>query len=265
MRCLSIQQPWAWAICAGFKRVENRTWKSPYRGPVAIVASAKESRANDAVRNFTGGRLPANTLAFSAIIGTAVLVDIVPLSAAVEDDPFAYGPLCWVFDRPVWFQKPIPTTAKLRLYESTAAESRRVDEAAGTNRALDRAEYGLFAKSLEGDPLVRILDQADQYMAEERWDDVRRAADRAFAVDPKAALGPYLQANMSFSEKRFQDALTECNRAIKLDPNWVDLYLGRKSIYEKLGDLQAAEADYARALELDPSIADEKADEGEEE
>lgn len=36
---LSIQQPWAWAIAHGPKRIENRTWTRPYRGPIAIHAS----------------------------------------------------------------------------------------------------------------------------------------------------------------------------------------------------------------------------------
>lgn len=27
MKALSIRQPWAWLICAGYKDVENRTWK----------------------------------------------------------------------------------------------------------------------------------------------------------------------------------------------------------------------------------------------
>lgn len=33
-RVLSIQQPWAWAIAAGHKRVENRSWSTRYRGVV---------------------------------------------------------------------------------------------------------------------------------------------------------------------------------------------------------------------------------------
>jgi ASCH domain len=39
VRVLSIQQPWAWAIVEGHKRVENRTWTTPYRGPVLIHAA----------------------------------------------------------------------------------------------------------------------------------------------------------------------------------------------------------------------------------
>lgn len=41
MRCLSIQQPWAWAIAHGGKNVENRTWATGYRGPLAIHAGVR--------------------------------------------------------------------------------------------------------------------------------------------------------------------------------------------------------------------------------
>jgi hypothetical protein len=37
--CLSVQQPFADLICAGIKTVENRTWKTDYRGTILIHAS----------------------------------------------------------------------------------------------------------------------------------------------------------------------------------------------------------------------------------
>jgi hypothetical protein len=40
MRILTVQQPAAGAIIALGKDVENRTWETKYRGPVAIQASA---------------------------------------------------------------------------------------------------------------------------------------------------------------------------------------------------------------------------------
>ncbi len=40
-KALSIIQPWASAITYAGKDVENRTWRTNYRGPIAIHASAK--------------------------------------------------------------------------------------------------------------------------------------------------------------------------------------------------------------------------------
>lgn len=47
MKCLSIQQPWAWAIVTGLKRIENRTWRTPHRGPMLVHAGKTQLRMKD--------------------------------------------------------------------------------------------------------------------------------------------------------------------------------------------------------------------------
>ncbi|MFS7306556.1 ASCH domain-containing protein [Rahnella inusitata] len=39
MKALSIRQPWAWLIVNGHKDIENRTWRTKFRGQVLIHAS----------------------------------------------------------------------------------------------------------------------------------------------------------------------------------------------------------------------------------
>jgi ASCH domain len=41
MKALSIKQPWASLIAHGIKDIENRTWKTHFRGRIFIHASAK--------------------------------------------------------------------------------------------------------------------------------------------------------------------------------------------------------------------------------
>jgi len=41
MKALSIKQPWASLIAHGVKDIENRTWKTNFRGRIYIHASAK--------------------------------------------------------------------------------------------------------------------------------------------------------------------------------------------------------------------------------
>lgn len=41
MKALSIKQPWAWLIANGHKDIENRTWKTNFRGQFLIHASKK--------------------------------------------------------------------------------------------------------------------------------------------------------------------------------------------------------------------------------
>lgn len=43
-KAISIRQPWPWLITMGYKPVENRTWHTHYRGPVAIHASQGMTR-----------------------------------------------------------------------------------------------------------------------------------------------------------------------------------------------------------------------------
>jgi hypothetical protein len=47
MKTLSVRQPYAWLIVAGFKTIENRTWRTNYRGPLQIHASQKAGRGRD--------------------------------------------------------------------------------------------------------------------------------------------------------------------------------------------------------------------------
>jgi hypothetical protein len=41
MKTLSIRQPYASLICNGIKKIENRSWKTAYRGKLLIHASGK--------------------------------------------------------------------------------------------------------------------------------------------------------------------------------------------------------------------------------
>ena len=41
MKALSIIQPWAWLIAAGYKDIENRTWHTYFRGEFFIHASKR--------------------------------------------------------------------------------------------------------------------------------------------------------------------------------------------------------------------------------
>lgn len=46
MKVISIMQPWASLIAIGAKQFETRSWKTNYRGPIAIHASKKEPIVN---------------------------------------------------------------------------------------------------------------------------------------------------------------------------------------------------------------------------
>lgn len=51
---LSINQPWSWLIVRRYKPIENRNWRTNYRGAIAIHAGKKLDTAawNDVVSGF---------------------------------------------------------------------------------------------------------------------------------------------------------------------------------------------------------------------
>ncbi len=53
MRGLTVRQPWAWGIAWAGKNIENRSWLTHYRGPLAIHAASSFSRREyEAARDF---------------------------------------------------------------------------------------------------------------------------------------------------------------------------------------------------------------------
>ena len=56
MKTLSVKQPHATLICAGIKRVENRTWSTDYRGRLLIHASG------DALSFYDFSKMPQSWL-----------------------------------------------------------------------------------------------------------------------------------------------------------------------------------------------------------
>jgi activating signal cointegrator 1 len=106
MKALTILQPWAEMIARGVKRVENRTWRTKYRGPLAIHAGKSLAWMENEDPATWPGRYgvempPADELTFGAIIAIAELVDCVrveDLPADLRGHLFAAGPWCWVLD-----------------------------------------------------------------------------------------------------------------------------------------------------------------------
>lgn len=88
MKTLSIRQPWASIICAGIKDVENRTWKTNYRGKLLIHSSSYKcpkgvanllplEMGNTLLNEDLYGNIDLNDFPSSSIIGYVDLSDCV--------------------------------------------------------------------------------------------------------------------------------------------------------------------------------------------
>ena len=122
LRALTICQPYAELIRQGEKLVENRTWATAYRGPLAIHAG--KSRAwldeDDPVRH------PGMT--FGAIVAVADLYGCVQVGRLPEElrgHEHAHGPWCWLLRnvRPV---DPIPCRGGLGLWTPIEHDARKL-------------------------------------------------------------------------------------------------------------------------------------------
>lgn len=140
MKALSIKQPWASLIASGIKDIENRTWKTKYRGRIYIHASQKPVPFNGMTNgiNFTldqkreifrlypasEGRYPdiMSKYITSAIIGEVDIVDCVINHESIWAEhsakvvrklgEFGYHTVevpvyNWVLANPVLYKEPI--------------------------------------------------------------------------------------------------------------------------------------------------------------
>jgi activating signal cointegrator 1 len=124
MRCITIHQPFAHLIAVGAKRIENRTWKTAYRGPLLIHAGATRKLIETRPDLMARVADPAG-LAFGAAVAIVDLVDCVPL-AEVASEPYAVGPWCWLLANPTPLEPPVPMRGMQRLFPAPDLEAIRV-------------------------------------------------------------------------------------------------------------------------------------------
>lgn len=152
IRGLSLLQPWATLAALSLKKLETRSWYTPYRGGLAIHASMGKPRA---VRElcttdpFIRAALDAagltyNTLPRGGIIGYAQLVDVrqiqnsplatsAPVVRPGELTPherafgdYQDGRYAWLLTDTVALETMIPVTGKLQLWNMTSAVQEQV-------------------------------------------------------------------------------------------------------------------------------------------
>lgn len=120
MRALSVKQPWAFWIATGQKTVEMRSWKTDYRGPILICASAQRDGDFD--------KLDPEYFPLGCAICVVTLTDIVPMTAAMADAAMPYDDNSdckdedfpgygWFLSEPKVICPPFPVKGKLHFYD----------------------------------------------------------------------------------------------------------------------------------------------------
>lgn len=135
MKALSFRQPWANLAALGLKPVDNRPWRTDYRGPLYIHAADAddyfpppytEAWLLENLDQEGLQRYQAAPKTRGAIIGEAVLVDVirkgqVPLFPEFRS-PFQFstwflGRFGLVLASPKYYDIPIPWAGSLGLFE----------------------------------------------------------------------------------------------------------------------------------------------------
>ena len=150
MKAITIKQPYASLIVEGIKDIENRTWKTNYRGRILIHAGKdnliKNLKYGDDITCLNNKQLEYITnnkhndiinkeLITGAIIGSVEIVDCVinhPSIWAEKGESIYIGeyghnenykPIYnWVLANPIKFNEPIPMKGKLSLWETNLEE-----------------------------------------------------------------------------------------------------------------------------------------------
>lgn len=137
---LTLHRPWSWAICAGWKPVENRDWRPPRHVIGKWIAIHSGSTYDAEGMAFVRRLLPAGVEAplgggpDRCIIGVARLAGFVTvrddqtveypegelgekLKAILEARPgWLFGKYGWVFDEAVGFEQVIPARGHQKLW-----------------------------------------------------------------------------------------------------------------------------------------------------
>jgi hypothetical protein len=121
MKCLSLRPGWAWAVIFGGKTVENRSWKTNYRGPLVIHASSSRAELHDIVeraQKLSGKKVP-DEIDFGAVIGVVDLVECLPPDTPLKKPDAKWAaPGCyhWLFRNPRPCE-PVDIKGKLMLWD----------------------------------------------------------------------------------------------------------------------------------------------------
>ena len=121
-RALTVCQPYAELIARGDKLIENRTWRTRYRGSLAIHAGQSRTWFDDEDEYL----LP--TMAFGAVVAVVDLVACLPFLYPADpynwpkpwrilaENEHANGPWCWMLANARRLPRPIPCRGALGLW-----------------------------------------------------------------------------------------------------------------------------------------------------
>lgn len=139
-RCLTVKNPWAYLIVHGIKDVENRTWKTNYRGSIFIHTSAQSASPLEVLTReqflsidniesmndsyFETSRIIGSVEIVDCVLNTKSIWTAINKPSSTKDEVFGesveLGGYKWILRNPVVFEYPISNVrGKLNLWKPT--------------------------------------------------------------------------------------------------------------------------------------------------
>ncbi len=238
-KCLSVRQPYAWLIVIGEKRVENKSKSSSHRGKLLVHSSANKQDYLAFQKNNPGVAFAPSWLAFGCIIGAVELADVVEMNAKLEGDPWAYGPNCYLLQKPVWFPQPIACAGNVGLFNLPAQLVAKVEaEFAKPPRRLMGIENVLEA--MRPTEVEMLWNRADDAFECGLLPEAKAFLDRLAVKSPRDPDVYWHRAEISCQLLEYGSALADFDHAIALDAKRSDIRLGKGAFLEDMGYLDMA-------------------------
>lgn len=116
MKALTIHEPWSTLIMLGIKRIENRSWSTPYRGRLVIHSARTVRRDVAAAYNVEDAISPGYALGTVVLTGIYTQDDVSDHVDRRQLQEFGSGPFYWLFDHVDPFEEPIPIAGQQGLW-----------------------------------------------------------------------------------------------------------------------------------------------------
>jgi hypothetical protein len=131
IRALVLRQPWATLVATGEKLIETRRWKTPYRGPVLIIAGQHRMTRKEETLLYRRVADPWDC-PLGAAVATCTLIDVVPYDSAVHREKACLTLAAEEYFQPQWAWllmdvrrlDPFPMKGQLGLYSVEIEDSR---------------------------------------------------------------------------------------------------------------------------------------------
>jgi tetratricopeptide (TPR) repeat protein len=177
------------------------------------------------------------------------------MNEALENDPDAYGPYCYLLKHPLWFQEPIPCKGNVILFDLPANLVSKVNE-----------EVAKPPRKLVG--IDKVLKEIRSTEADVFWNRATDAYDSGFLKDaarlldalvekkPTDAEAIHFRGNVKRELHDVAGALQDYDRAVALNDSNVDIILDRGDFLENMGFLDQALVAYEYVISKEPANAD---------